>query len=294
MANCDWICATMCHSQRSLIISVLALVGAFAGCNGDGSRTTLGGATSNGGGGGVVTSELGASCASSSGLSGTIVESQSQCYLDDAFCELRSDGHYCTGGQPFTCPEGQVRIGWGSCGFPAGGSSSAGATSNGGGGGQTSLPAGGVAGAATVSEPPSANGRQGGAGGDPASVNGGQGGTAGKCWELQPWSPDGCGTCQMTMAQYCVNVDCMPDPLPTCDGLADAYSIDEGCGLLQLRMSGHGGAIYTESIYDLATRELKYHFDNGGRSAGCMPALTVGAKPTCESWITRCEGLGGA
>jgi len=72
--------------------------------------------------------KLGTSCTSSSGLSGTIVESQSKCYVDDAFCELRSDGHYCTGEQPFVCPEGQVRTGWSSCGFPAGGGGQGGAS----------------------------------------------------------------------------------------------------------------------------------------------------------------------
>lgn len=148
--------------------------------------------------------------------------------------------------------------------------------------------------AGTAGETASVNGGQGGAGGNAASVDGGQGGTAANCQELQPWSPDGCGTCQMTLAQYCANGDCTPDPLPTCDGLPDAYSIDEGCGMLQLRMSGHAGALYTETVYDLTTRELKYHYDNGGRSSGCMPELTVGTKPTCESWSTRCEGLGGA
>jgi hypothetical protein len=153
---------------------------------------------------------------------------------------------------------------------------------------------GAAAGAGTVSRSPSVNGGQGGAGGDAASVDGRQGGTEGDCWALQPWSAEGCGTCQMTVAQYCENASCAPDPLPTCDGLADAYSIDEGCGLLQLRMTGHLGAIYTESIYDLATRELKYHYDNGGRSMGCMPELTVGTKPTCERWTTLCEGPGGA
>lgn len=152
---------------------------------------------------------------------------------------------------------------------------------------------GGAAGEGIVRESPSANGGQGGAG-EVTSEQGGQGGSTGKCWELQPWSADGCGTCLMTMSEYCATVDCTPDSLPTCDGLAGAYSIDEGCGLLKLRMNGHGDSIYTESIYDVGTRELKYHFDNGGRSMGCMPELTVGTKPTCELWITVCEGVGGA
>lgn len=154
----------------------------------------------------------------------------------------------------------------------------------------------GLAGAGTVGEANSANGGHGGAGGaggDAASTDLSQGGTAGKCWELKAWSPDGCGTCEMTMDQYCATVDCTPDPLPSCEGLPAAYSIDEGCGLLQLRMSGHGGAIYTESVYDLETRKLTFYYDKGGRSAGCMPELRVGIEPTCERWTTLCEGAGG-
>ena len=116
-------CASMCHSLRYLVVSVLPLVGAFTGCDEDGAG--------NPAGGGSEPSPLGANCTSSSGLSGTIVESQSKCYLDDAFCEERSDGHYCTGGRPFVCPTGQIRTGWTSCGFPSGGSSSAGASSTG-------------------------------------------------------------------------------------------------------------------------------------------------------------------
>ena len=154
----------------------------------------------------------------------------------------------------------------------------------------------GLAGAGTVGEANSANGGHGGAGGaggDAASTDLSQGGTAGKCWELKAWSPDGCGTCEMTMDQYCAKVNCTPDPLPSCEGLPAAYSIDEGCGLLQLRMSGHGGAIYTESVYDLETRKLTFYYDKGGRSAGCMPELRVGIEPTCEGWTTLCEGAGG-
>jgi len=150
------------------------------------------------------------------------------------------------------------------------------------------------AGAGTASETRSANGGQGGAGGNTASEVGVQGGVAGKCWEMKAWTPDGCGACAMTMDQYCADFACTADPLPTCDRLPAAYSIDEGCGLLKLRMSGHGGAIYTESVYDQQTRTLKYYFDNGGRSSGCMPVLTVGVKPTCDSWTTLCEGAGGA
>lgn len=218
--------------------------------------------------------EIGATCTSSSGLTGTV---QIRCAMDDAFCESIANGYYCTGWKPFVCPSGQVRTGWTSCGFPAGG--------------QSNASTGGDAGA---SGSPSANTGQGGAGGDAASPNGSQGGAASTCWTLQPWSADGCGTCQMTLAQYCANADCTPATLPTCDKLPGAYSIDEGCGLLKLRMSGHGGEIYTESIYDQATRALEYYYDNGGRSAGCMPELTVGTKPTCENWTTLCEGLGGA
>ncbi len=95
------------------------------------------------------------------------------------------------------------------------------------------------------------------------------------------------------MDKYCTTVACTLTFLPSCNGLPAAYSIDEGCGLLRLRMSGHS-SIYTESVCDLKTRELQFHFDSGGRSSGCMPRLTVGVKSTCESWTTLCEGQGGA
>jgi hypothetical protein len=129
------------------------------------------------------------------------------------------------------------------------------------------------------------------------SENGGGGaggGASTQCWELKPWTSEGCGACEMTMDQYCAQYVCSVDPLPSCDGLPDAYSLDEGCGLLKVRMSGHGGSIYTESVYDATTRTLKYYYDNGGRSSGCMPKLTVGVKPTCDTWTTLCEGVGGS
>jgi hypothetical protein len=144
----------------------------------------------------------------------------------------------------------------------------------------------------------SANGGGGGKGGTSGETSGGtSGGTGGatsQCWELKPWTSDGCGACEMTMDQYCAEYSCSVDPLPSCDGLPAAYSLDEGCGLLKVRMSGHGGSIYTESVYDATTRILKYYYDNGGRSSGCMPKLTVGVKPTCDSWTTLCEGVGGS
>ncbi|HEY5960163.1 MAG TPA: hypothetical protein VIV60_26600, partial [Polyangiaceae bacterium] len=80
------------------------------------------GGVAGGSSSGSETTEVGATCRSSSGLSGTVVESQSRCALDDAFCEAIADGHYCTGGSPFVCPAGQVRIDWMTCGtLPAGG-----------------------------------------------------------------------------------------------------------------------------------------------------------------------------
>ncbi|HEY5960293.1 MAG TPA: hypothetical protein VIV60_27255, partial [Polyangiaceae bacterium] len=141
---------------------MLSLSGILSGCNDDGSepsvRMSTGGSMDEGGGqsgastGGVAggsssgseTTEVGATCRSSSGLTGTVVESQSRCALDDAFCEAIADGHYCTGGAPFVCPSGQVRTGWTTCGFPSGGSSSGGATGNN--GGQSGASTGGVAG----------------------------------------------------------------------------------------------------------------------------------------------------
>lgn len=96
------------------------------------------------------------------------------------------------------------------------------------------------------------------------------------------------------MEEYCAVANCMPDTLPICDGLPGAYSIDEGCGLLRLRMSGHLGEIYSESVYKMETHELQFHYDNGGLSSGCVPEITVGEAPVCETWVTLCEGLGGA
>ena len=134
----------------------------------------------------------------------------------------------------------------------------------------------------------------GGAGGESAVGAAGQAGTGDDCWVLKPYSPDGCGACAWSLEQYCSITTCQVESLPSCEGLPDAYSIDEGCGYLRLRMRGHGTAIYSETIYDIETQSVVYYYDNGGRSAGCMPELTVGTSPTCEAWTTLCEGLGGA
>lgn len=133
MRNSILSCAILCQSRRWQVLSAFVLTSILAGCSGGGSES----------------SPVGTSCTSSSGESGTVVENQSKCYVDDAFCELRTDGHYCTGASPLVCPEGQTRNGWTSCGFPSGGSgggSDGGATSNGGEGGQAESTAGGVAG----------------------------------------------------------------------------------------------------------------------------------------------------
>jgi hypothetical protein len=71
-------------------------------------------------------STLGQSCTSSAGESGIIVGSSAGCAQDDAFCELRADGNYCTGARPFICPEGLVRVNWLSCGYPEGSGGSGG------------------------------------------------------------------------------------------------------------------------------------------------------------------------
>ena len=107
--------------------------------------TALGGAVS-----GIAcnSGNVGKSCTSSAGLPGMIVADQTNCYVDDAFCEPRGDGHYCTGAAPATCPLGQVRAGWG-CAAPGGaggGASSAGGGGSGGSGaaqGGTGGPGGG-------------------------------------------------------------------------------------------------------------------------------------------------------
>jgi hypothetical protein len=62
--------------------------------------------------------EPGADCASNSGLSGTVVDSQSKCASREAFCEPMTDGYYCTGHEPFTCLPGQVRVAEAACESP--------------------------------------------------------------------------------------------------------------------------------------------------------------------------------
>lgn len=93
------------------------------------------GGEGSGGSGSGGQSSVGNTCKSSSGRSGTIVASDSGCLLDDAFCEARGDGAYCTGSMPFLCPEGQVRIDWNSCGPDPNGLGGGGAGGEGGEGG---------------------------------------------------------------------------------------------------------------------------------------------------------------
>lgn len=140
----------LCSTVFGCIASVLACspVDTVVGSNVDGAAgstdpTVRGGGTSTGGApggtaasGGQTSSSssggngsvFGGSCSSSDGLAGTIVENQSGCLLDDAFCERRADGHYCTGSRPFVCPDGKVRTGMGSCGDPSGGAGQGGGT----------------------------------------------------------------------------------------------------------------------------------------------------------------------
>lgn len=99
-----------------------------------GGRPAVDAPSGGAGGGGGDSGVLGQSCTSSSGRTGVVVESQSRCEVDDAFCEPRSDGFYCTGAMPLICPPGQVRVGWTSCG-PSGGGGGGGAAAVGGGSG---------------------------------------------------------------------------------------------------------------------------------------------------------------
>ncbi len=115
------------------------------------------------------------------------------------------------------------------------------------------------------------------------------------CWVLKPWSPDGCGSCEQTLEEYCQSDlrSCLLGELVSCEELPGAYTIDEGCGYVRVSTEGHGGVIYIESVYETQTRALVSHYDKGGRSAGCMPELTVGEPPDCADWTTRCAGAGG-
>jgi hypothetical protein len=136
---------------------------------------------------------------------------------------------------------------------------------------------------------------QGGAGRASEADRAGAAGAGGACWVMKTWTPDGCGSCEMTMEDFCRDhFVCKPDTLPSCEGLPDADSIDDGCGLLRVRTSGHAGQIYIVSVYDETSGELVYQYDKGGRSSGCLPELTVGEEPSCDDWTTLCEGPGGA
>jgi len=102
--------------KRILSIVSLGLVGAlWAGISSCGSDS------------------VGQTCLSSSGLPGRIVANADDCLFDTAFCERRSDGHYCTGDQPLVCPTGQVAVGF-TCGAPGGAGGQAGTGAGGGAG----------------------------------------------------------------------------------------------------------------------------------------------------------------
>ncbi|HET9952858.1 MAG TPA: hypothetical protein VFQ61_00060 [Polyangiaceae bacterium] len=103
--------------------------GGAGGVDGAGGDTSNTAGLSGGGTHGGTDSD----CVGPSGLPGKIVEDQTDCYLDDAFCVARSDGTWCTGGQPFICPPGQIRIDWGTCGSAGGaGAGGDGGSENGG------------------------------------------------------------------------------------------------------------------------------------------------------------------
>jgi hypothetical protein len=161
-------CAKLCQLQRILLVTLIGVplgltfacsdheivsdasggaTGVTGGRGGpDGGRSTSDGGSSpgvggqpgplGGAGGGSV---IGGGC-SSEGLPGVIVESQSRCYKDDAFCVPRADGTFCTGGKPFVCPPGQVRLTWLRCGYPEMG----GAGGGGGAGGEGGVAQGGA------------------------------------------------------------------------------------------------------------------------------------------------------
>ena len=47
-------------------------------------------------------------------------------------------------------------------------------------------------------------------------------------------------------------------------------------------------------LVEESTGALVYHWSNGKLSSGCLPAMTVGAEPTCAQWTDPCTGAGGS
>lgn|GEM_PF-5963910 len=130
-----------------------------------------------------------------------IVADWSHCQVDDAFCEPIGDGRFCTGLMPFVCPQGQVRTGLTTCGFPSGGAGGGGQA--GGGGGKGGAGAGGSGGK---------GGGGGSAGSGGAAAVGGRGGAGGSGADACSFisgksydsvSPGECGLASDNHVTYC-------------------------------------------------------------------------------------------
>jgi hypothetical protein len=166
-----------------------------------------------------------------------------------------------------------------------------------------------------VSDGPKAEGSGGGAsGGSTQSASGGaQGGSTGgdagnppdACDEYDPTNSE-CGACTQTLDEFCDMPDeCDLMATPMCQEGVYTQSVEQGCGLLKVTWFGDVGDAGT-TIWRIdqnfggapssLTGNLVYLWNNGKRSAGCLPEMTVGTEPLCNDWASTCpsNGLGGA
>jgi hypothetical protein len=137
----------------------------------------------------------------------------------------------------------------------------------------------------------------GGAGAASVVGTGGAGGTGGAVPTTDcnaHGSPPDCGTCTMTLQEYCGPTSpCQLKAASICTQFAFGSTWKRGCGYVQQDSWGDVGDRFT-SIWDEASGQLVYYWSNGMESLGCVPEKHVGTQPTCDTWTDACGAMGGS
>ncbi len=108
-------------------------------------------------------------------------------------------------------------------------------------------------------------------------------------------SPPNCGTCTMTLQEYCgPTSSCQLKPASICTQFAFGSTWKRGCGYVRQDSQGDVGDLFT-SIWDEASGQLVYYWFNGkmSTSSDCVPEKHVGTEPTCDAWTDACGATAG-
>ena len=112
------------------------------------------------------------------------------------------------------------------------------------------------------------------------------------CYALRSYP--NCGTCTMTLQDYCGTTNpCQLNPASICTQFAFGSTWKRGCGCVRQDSQGDVGDRFT-SIWDEASGQLVYYWFNGMMSSGCVPERHAGTEPTCDVWTDACGGTGGS